>query len=92
MLVERKGWPMKTTIQAVYEKGVLRPVDKVNLRENQVLSLTFDTVELPDSRTPGPRRVAGKDLLDLVGLFPPEDMKEIEEAVQDCRQVDADGW
>ncbi len=33
-----------------------------------------------------------KNLLPLVGLFPPNDLKEIEEAVRDCRKVDMDGW
>jgi len=83
---------MKTTIQAVYENGLLRPVERLNLPEKQVLSLTYDAMDQPGSQAPKRRRVAGKDVLDLAGLFPPDDLKEIEEAVRDCRQVDPNGW
>ena len=83
---------MKTTIQAVYENGLLRPVERLNLPEKQVLSLTFDAPDQPEPQSPKRRPAAGKDVLDLAGLFPPDDLKEIEEAVRDCRQVDPNGW
>ncbi len=49
---------------------------------------TVVTVE-PAKQEPS---AVGRALLDLTGLFPPEDLQQIEQAVRDCRKVDADGW
>jgi len=83
---------MKTTIQAVYERGLLRPIDKINLPENRLLSLTVEISDASGFPVSRPLRIAGKELLDLPGLFPRDDLKEIEEALRECRQVEADGW
>lgn len=49
------------------------------------------TVVTVESAKQAPSAV-GRALLDLAGLFPPEDLEQIEQAVRDCRKVDADAW
>lgn len=40
-----------------------------------------------------PPGTPGRDLMHLVGLFPPEDAEEILRAVEeDCERIDPDGW
>lgn len=40
----------------------------------------------------GPKSAGVPDIGDLFGLFPPEDLKEIKEAIQGCRKIDPDEW
>ncbi|MBK8268638.1 MAG: hypothetical protein IPK83_10200 [Planctomycetes bacterium] len=36
---------------------------------------------------------SGEDMLALVGLIPPEDLKEMTDAIEEgCERVDANGW
>jgi hypothetical protein len=36
---------------------------------------------------------SGKDMLELVGLIPPEDLKEMTDAIEEgCERVDTNGW
>ena len=40
-----------------------------------------------------PKGISGKELLKFVGLFPPEDLEEIKQAIEeDCGQVDESEW
>jgi hypothetical protein len=40
-----------------------------------------------------PKGISGKELLKFVGLFPPEDLEEIRQAIEeDCGQVDESEW
>ncbi len=40
-----------------------------------------------------PKGISGKELLEFVGLFPPEDLKQIKQAIEeDCGQVDESEW
>jgi len=47
---------------------------------------------LTESQDPRSEETVKSQLSDLIGLFPPEDMREIEEALRECRCVDPDGW
>lgn len=40
----------------------------------------------------GPMPSGAQVLADVKGLFPPEDLREIEDALRNCRAIDADGW
>ena len=40
----------------------------------------------------GRRGTAVKDPLRFVGLFPPDDLAEMAEAIKDCERVDIDEW
>ena len=40
-----------------------------------------------------PKGISGKELLEFAGLFPPEDLEEIKQAIEeDCGQVDESEW
>ena len=40
-----------------------------------------------------PKGIPLQELLEFVGMFPPEDLKEIKQAIEeDCNQVDASEW
>ncbi|MCE2400580.1 hypothetical protein J4G08_06785 [Candidatus Poribacteria bacterium] len=40
-----------------------------------------------------PKGISGKELLEFVGLFPPEDLKQIKQAIEeDCGQIDTSEW
>ena len=40
-----------------------------------------------------PKGISGKELLEFVGLFPPEDLKQIKQAIEeDCGQIDESEW
>ncbi len=58
---------------------------------DEIIPLPEGTVVTVEPMEQEPSAV-GRALLDLAGLFPAEDLQEIEEAVQDCRKIDADGW
>ncbi len=56
-------------------------------QQRQVLDFTL---ELSGE---SPKGISGKELLKFVGLFPPEDLEEIKQAIEeDCGQVDASEW
>lgn len=41
----------------------------------------------------GPKGIPLQELLEFVGMFPPEDLKEIKQAIEeDCSQVDTSEW
>jgi predicted DNA-binding antitoxin AbrB/MazE fold protein len=42
--MDKEGIPMVKTIDAVYENGVLRPLEKLDLKESQRLKLTFEVL------------------------------------------------
>lgn len=83
---------MKATIRAIFQKGVLKPVDSLDLRENEVVKVTVedsgDIAVLPG----GTGSLPGDRYHGIRGLFSHQDLKEIEAALHDCRQVDPDGW
>ncbi len=68
-----------TTIQEIVER-----LDKLTPgQQRQVLDFTL---ELSGE---SPKGISGKELLEFVGLFPPEDLEEIKRAIEeDCGQVD----
>ncbi|MYB65575.1 hypothetical protein F4X73_12865 [Candidatus Poribacteria bacterium] len=40
-----------------------------------------------------PKGISGKELLEFVDLFPPEDIAQIKKAIEeDCEQVDTSEW
>ncbi len=56
-------------------------------QQRQVLDFTL---ELSGE---SPKGISGKELLKFVGLFPPEDLEEIRQAIEeDCGQVDESEW
>ncbi len=56
-------------------------------QQRQVLDFTL---ELSGE---SPKGISGKELLKFVGLFPPEDLEEIKQAIEeDCGQVDESEW
>ena len=56
-------------------------------QQRQVLDFTL---ELSGE---SPKGISGKELLKFVGLFPPEDLEEIKQAIEeDCGQVDKSEW
>jgi predicted DNA-binding antitoxin AbrB/MazE fold protein len=56
---------MKETFEAVYEKGVLRPLGKFAAREGQRLRLSIELKARPDAKDQTPRE--NYDFSDLVG-------------------------
>ncbi len=68
-----------TTIQEIVERlDKLTPVQQKQIL-NSVLSFLGEPV----------RGTSGKELLKFVGLFPPEDLEEIKQAIEeDCGRVD----
>ncbi len=68
-----------TTIQEIVER-----LDKLTPgQQRQVLDFTL---ELSGE---SPKGISGKELLEFVGLFPPEDLEEIKRAIEeDCGRVD----
>ncbi len=56
-------------------------------QQRQVLDFTL---ELSGE---SPKGISGKELLKFVGLFPPEDLEEIKQAIEeDCGQVNESEW
>lgn len=72
-----------TTIQEIVERlDKLTPVQQKQIL-NSVLSCLGEPI----------RGISGKELLEFVGLFPPEDLEEIKQAIEeDCGQVDESEW
>ena len=72
-----------TTIQEIVDRlGKLSPG-----QQRQVLDFTLElSGEVP-------KGIPLQELLEFVGLFPPEDLEEIKQAIEeDCRQVDESEW
>ncbi len=44
---------MSQTITAIYEKGIFKPLDKVNLKNHQKIQIVFKPVKSAVSRTKG---------------------------------------
>ena len=56
-------------------------------QQRQVLDFTL---ELSGE---SPKGISGKELLEFVGLFPPEDLQEIKQAIEeDCEQIYKSEW
>lgn len=72
-----------TTIQEIVDR-----LDKLTPgQQRQVLDFTL---ELSGE---SPKGISGKELLEFVGLFPPEDLEEIKQATEeDCGQIDESEW
>ena len=73
-----------TTIQEIVEQ-----LEKLTLgQQRQVLDFAL---ELSGE---SPKGISGKELLEFAtGLFPPEDLEEIKQAIEeDCGQVDESEW
>ena len=72
-----------TTIQEIVDRlDKLTPVQQKQIL-NSVLSFLGEPI----------RGISGKELLEFVGLFPPEDLEEIKQAIEeDCGQVDESEW
>ena len=72
-----------TTIQEIVDR-----LDKLTPgQQRQVLDFTL---ELSGE---SPKGISGKELLEFVGLFPPEDLEEIKQAIEeDCGQIDESEW
>jgi predicted DNA-binding antitoxin AbrB/MazE fold protein len=48
-----RGWAMTTTIEAVYERGILRLKEPVGLADGTIVEVTITTSELSDeNQTP----------------------------------------
>jgi hypothetical protein len=82
----QKGGKMmekSTTIQEIVERlDKLTPVQQKQIL-NSVLSFLGEPI----------RGTSGKELLKFVGLFPPEDLEEIKQAIEeDCGRVDESEW
>ena len=56
-------------------------------QQRQVLDFTLELCG------ESPKGISGKELLEFVGLFPPEDLEEIKKAIEeDCGKVDESEW
>ncbi len=72
-----------TTIQEIVQR-------LENLSPGQQRQVLDFTLELSGE---SPKGISGKELLEFVGLFPPEDLEEIKQAIEeDCGQVDESEW
>ncbi len=74
---------MTRTINAVYEAGVLRPLQSLDgIAEHAQLRLTIESVE-----------PAGNGLADCIGILPDEDASEMRRIVEsEFEQVNLDEW
>ena len=72
-----------TTIQEITQR-----LDKLTpMQQKQVLNSVLSFLGEPIRGTPG------KELLKFVGLFPPEDLEQIKQAIEeDCGQIDESEW
>jgi predicted DNA-binding antitoxin AbrB/MazE fold protein len=72
----------KTTITAVYEEGVLRPVQRLNLRERQrvQIQILHETSESPDAETEAEQEMNCiiQSLVDAGILVPPAGRLDID--------------
>ncbi len=70
---------MTTTIQAVFVHGVLRPLERLDLAENQVVRLHIEADPTPSAGTTGP--------ITLKGLWPLAAAEPLNRALDDVRQA-----
>ena len=72
-----------TTIQEILQR-----LEKLSPgKQRQVLDFTL---ELSGETTKG---IPLQELLEFVGMFPPEDLEEIRQAIEeDCEKIDASEW
>ena len=72
-----------TTVQEIVERlDKLTPVQQKRIL-NTVLSLLGEPI----------RGISGKEMLKFVGMFPPEDLEQIKQAIEeDCEHVDESEW
>ena len=72
-----------TTIQEIVERlDKLTPGQQKHIL-NSILSLLGEPI----------RGTSGKELLKFAGLFPPEDLEQIKQAIEeDCGQIDVSEW
>ena len=72
-----------TTIQEIVQR-----LDKLTpMQQKQILNSVLSFLGEPIRGTPG------KELLKFVGLFPPEDIEQIKQAIEeDCGQIDESEW
>lgn len=74
---------MTRTINAIYEAGVLRPLQSLDgIAEHARVRLTIESVD-----------PVGNGLVDCIGILPDEDAAEIRRIVQtEFEQVNLDEW
>ncbi|MCK4659422.1 MAG: antitoxin family protein [Phycisphaerae bacterium] len=74
---------MGRTINAIYEAGVLRPLQSLDgIAEHAQVRLTIENVE-----------PAGNSLMDCIGILPDEDAEEIRRVVEsEFEQVNPNEW
>lgn len=72
-----------TTIEEIVER-----LDKLTpWEQKQILNSVLSFLGVPIRGTPG------KELLKFVGMFPPEDLEQIKQAIEeDCGKVDESEW
>ena len=72
-----------TTIQEIVQR-----LDKLTpWQQKQILNSVLSFVGEPIRGTPA------NELLEFVGMFPPEDLEEIKQAIEeDCGQIDESEW
>lgn len=72
-----------TTIEEIVER-----LDKLTpWQQKQILNSVLSFLGEPIRGTPG------KELLKFVGMFPPEDLEQIKQAIEeDCGKVDKSEW
>lgn len=75
---------MPQTIEAVYEHGILKPLESLKLHEHQLVKITVTpTTESKKAVPPAVKRIINH----LSGPLPTRTSKEI---IQDTRRIDAD--
>ena len=70
------------------KKQLLEQIEKLTPRQQkQVLDFAL---ELSGKLPAG---ISGEELLEFVGLFPPEDLEQMKRAIEEgCEQIDASEW
>lgn len=77
---------MTQTVRAVYEKGMLRLLEPVNLAQHEEVEVTVRSASLVDHR-------GGRPLSKFFGTISDEDAREMREAIEEAfEQVDPDEW
>ena len=72
-----------TTIQEIVQR-------LENLSPGQQRQVLDFTLELSGE---SPKGISGKELLEFAGLFPPEDLEEMKQAIEeDCGQINESEW
>ncbi len=63
---------MTTTIEAVYEAGVLRPLSPLELEEGERVAVTIASSRLPEPPTPKPGTRTPAEILAEIAAMPME--------------------